>query len=177
MCCIPWFRLLSGCGRSCAQKEPVISLTFGILAKVCFLMNVVLFGLSIIPFFLLVCYLFLHFVFLFWNRCRESFGCCFKGEGVWRSEAVEASCYKPPLLGCCFHSWWRSRCDGGQVEKHGQPCSGHPRTWHTSVSQLCTSTSGGRSKEQAVAGTRYNILNLHCSMCLLNKHKCNTNHS
>lgn len=61
MCCIPWFRLLSGCGRSCAQKEPVISLTFGILAKVCFLINVVLFGLSMIKFFLLVCYLFFTF--------------------------------------------------------------------------------------------------------------------
>ncbi len=41
MCCVPSFRFPSGCGRSCVQKEQAISLTSGILVKVCILMLVV----------------------------------------------------------------------------------------------------------------------------------------
>ncbi len=49
------------------------------------------------------------------------------------------------LLTTCTGLQWRSICEAGQVAKHVEPCSGHPRTYHPCISLLCTSTSGGRS--------------------------------
>lgn len=97
-------------------------------------------------------------VCLLWNRCTESTGCCCKREGLWGSEAVEASHYQPSVLDRSFHPYRRSRWDAGKMAEYDKSCTGHTWTQHSCIYQLRTSTVGRRGKKQGVAGTRYNIV-------------------
>lgn len=131
MCCIPWFRLLSGCGRSCASKEPVISLTFGILAKVCFLMNVVLFGLSIIKFFVGLLFVFYILCFCFETGVGRALDAASKEREcedlkLWRPAVINhlywAAASTPDGDPDVMEAKWKSMVNHVQdIHEHGTP--------------------------------------------------------
>lgn len=87
------YRLLSGCGRSCAQKERAITSISGTSVKVCDLIVMLCnWAITLCTSHSSTKMFAWHFL-LMWNRCEKSIGRGIKREGLWGPEAVEASAH------------------------------------------------------------------------------------